>query len=302
MDPKILSEFMPITLKEKPLFDEYFKRYNYPISEYTFTNLYMWRNYYQIRWKVIDDSLFIISLRDSKELGAFPPLGNDPEKGVKILENLAKSANVPLRMYRVHESFISKLNNFRENLNIEEDRPNCDYIYLKDNLINLPGKEYLNIRKKLNKFKKRYNWTYHSLDEGLISLILDMQEEWCGVRDCEDDESLASEYVGIRDILENWIDLGLIGGAIKVDNKVIAYTIGEVLTQDTVVIHVEKANPDYLGAYQAINQFFVNSINSDIVFINREQDLGNENLRKSKERYHPEHFIKKYNINDLVTN
>jgi hypothetical protein len=90
--------------------------------------------------------------------------------------------------------------------------------------------------------------------------------------------------------------LGLKGGAILIDGKVEAFTLGEPLNQNTVVIHIEKANPTYEGIYPLLNQAFLENEWSGYTYINREQDLGEEGLRKSKESYFPHHMVNKYII------
>jgi hypothetical protein len=86
------------------------------------------------------------------------------------------------------------------------------------------------------------------------------------------------------------------GAAIMVDNDMAAYTIAESLTDETLVIHFEKGNPNYMGVYQAINQIYLERSGSRHNIVNREQDLGDEGLRKAKQSYHPFDFIKKYRI------
>ena len=128
-------------------------------------------------------------------------------------------------------------------------------------------------------------------------MALAMQEDWCTWRDCESSEALSAENRAISKILDNWQTIyGLTGGALLVGQEMVAYTIAEQLSKNTIVIHFEKGNPDYKGAYQAINQMFLEHNGQQFDFVNREQDLGNEGLRKSKLSYHPVDFVKKYRV------
>ena len=103
------------------------------------------------------------------------------------------------------------------------------------------------------------------------------------------------ERTAILEVLNNFADFRLQGGAILLNGRVIAFTFGEQLNKDTAVIHVEKADPEVRGAYPAINQGFVEHAWGHLTYINREEDMGIEGLRKAKESYKPEKLIEKFN-------
>ena len=124
-----------------------------------------------------------------------------------------------------------------------------------------------------------------------------MQDDWCSWRDCESSSILSAENRSVHKVLAHWHELqGLTGGVIQVEDLIVAYTIAEELSEDTIVIHYEKGCPDYKGVYQAINQMFLAGLNSSYRWVNREQDLGEEGLRKAKLSYHPVSFLKKYRV------
>ncbi|MBW1890875.1 MAG: DUF2156 domain-containing protein, partial [Deltaproteobacteria bacterium] len=149
----------------------------------------------------------------------------------------------------------------------------------------------------LNQFKKKYVHQYLDFDEALVKMALDMQENWCTWRDCEAEEALDAENRAITRVLNNWGAFeNLFGGAILVDGEMAAYTIGERLSAETLLIHFEKGSPGYKGIYQAINQMFVKYTQGAHQWVNREQDLDNAGLRKAKMSYNPVDFIKKYTI------
>ena len=107
------------------------------------------------------------------------------------------------------------------------------------------------------------------------------------MRACTEDESLDAEQAAIYEALNNFGTLGFSGGLVCVDDKCAAYTFGEMLNNKTLVIHIEKAHMEYEGSYQAINNFFLKNCCVDAVYVNREQDLGIEGLRRAKESYKP---------------
>jgi hypothetical protein len=123
-----------------------------------------------------------------------------------------------------------------------------------------------------------------------------MQEDWCRIKDCAEDPGLLSEDYAIYKALTHFEELGYKGGAIQIDSRIQAFSLGEPLNPNTAVIHVEKANPYIKGLYSAINQLFCSNAWSGMEYINREQDLGIEGLRKAKESYHPHHMVNKYTI------
>jgi hypothetical protein len=135
------------------------------------------------------------------------------------------------------------------------------------------------------------------LTDDLIEKALAMQQSWCTWRDCESSDALAAENRVIARFLSYWKDLiGIHGGAIMVNDKMIAYTVAEGLDDETLLIHFEKGDSKYKGAYQAINQLFLKHVKFDYARVNREQDLGDEGLRRAKMSYHPIEFNKKYRV------
>jgi len=121
-------------------------------------------------------------------------------------------------------------------------------------------------------------------------------DEWCLLKDCQHKDGLAKEREAIKHMLENFEYLNIRSGIIEVDSKIIAVSLGEALNSETFVVHIEKANSNFTGIYQTINQMFCNNEAAGYKYINREQDLGVPGLRKAKESYHPYKMVKKYTL------
>jgi hypothetical protein len=161
----------------------------------------------------------------------------------------------------------------------------------------LRGNRYHKKKNLLNQFRKKYDYRYVVLDSELVEHAQGMQEDWCTWRDCESSDILSAENRAIYRVLQNWDRLeGARGGALMVDQAMVAYTVAEALTDDTVLIHFEKGDTEYKGAYQAINQMFLAYSAKDFKFVNREQDLNDERLRKAKLSYLPVDFYRKYRV------
>ncbi|MFW9971307.1 MAG: DUF2156 domain-containing protein [Candidatus Odinarchaeota archaeon] len=294
-----------IEITDKPLFDEYFKNYPPKISEFTFTNLFMWRNYYNFLFIEYKEHLLLFSNNylknrrkpinpDSKNnIYFFPPIGSDPVKIIiEIFENFSNA-----EVHRVPEDICKNLIEEEKynslNLDCLEDQNNWDYVHSREEILNLAGNKYRQNRRWLHKFLEIYNYEFQLLTEDLIEKCKELQLEWCIIRACTEDESLEAEQDAINEALNNFNALGFSGGILCVDDKCAAYTFGEMLNDKTLVIHIEKAHVQYEGAYQAINNFFLKNCCVNAIFVNREQDLGIEGLRRAKESYKPIKMNKK---------
>ena len=177
---------------------------------------------------------------------------------------------------------------------IKETRNNWDYVYLTQNLINLPGEKYYVKRKNIKRCLQDYKTEYQPITKELVGQCVNLETKWCNLRNCEADPSLEAEHKAIKELFHHFTDLNVFGGAILINNNVEAFTIGEELTSNTAVIHFEKANPDIPGLYQVINQQFCSQVLSHFKYVNREQDLGISGLRQAKMSYHPTFFIEKF--------
>jgi len=301
-----LSRGKSIEITDKPLFDEYFRQFPPEISELTFTNLFIWKTYYNFSFVEWEDHLLIFSqdffkrhpksfLKNSDAIFFLPPIGPNP---LAIIHELFSSLK-PIEIHRVPEVLIEKL---RENLTTQnllfkwaEDRANWDYVYEKEKLISLAGRNLYRKRRWLKRFLEKYQaYEFHLLSDDWLEACRDLQIEWCDLNECRMHEDLLEEQKAITEAFDFYPKLNFRGGLLLVDGKCIAYTLGEKLNSQTVVIHIEKALIDYEGSYQAINNFFVKHCCEDVNYVNREQDLGDLGLQQAKESYFPHHMGKKY--------
>lgn len=206
-----------------------------------------------------------------------------------------KSQGLPPRFERLPESVIKALPE-RRDLKVVFDRDNSDYVYATKNMIRLSGNRYHTPKNHINRFSKHHVWEYQPLTADLISECLRVQEEWCLSKNCSESHGLINEDRAINEALTHFGQLKYQGGVIRVGGKVEAFTLGELLNPETVVIHIEKANPDLPGLNPLIQQQFLLHTWSHIPWVNREQDLGIEGLRKSKMSYHPEFLVEKFRL------
>lgn len=292
-------QFEELSLEEKPLLDEAFVRFPPVISEFTFTNLFIWRHAYQIKISRLQEFLCLFAERE-KEPFFFSLIGEgDRVECCRVLCRYCEEKGIPPKIARVPEEIVTGINWKEEGFSIELDRDQCDYIYLTKDLIQLQGRKYHRKRNHIKQFKEKYSSQYISLTSEWISECLRLEAEWCDLRHCEVIPGLADESVAIKEAFTHFEQLGVRGGAILINGKLEAFTLGEPLNLDTVVIHIEKANPAYEGLYTLINQAFLENEWSGDTYVNQEQDLGEEGLRKAKESYFPHHMIHKYTITPI---
>lgn len=288
--------FKDLSLEDKPLLDLTFQKFPPLISEFTFTNLFIWRHAYQIKISRLKNFLCLFA-ENGEHPFFFPPLGEgDLVECCRILLRLMKEQGASAKMARVPEEVISRYDWKSEGFTVEFDRDHSDYVYLSEDLIRLQGRKYHRKRNHIKQFKEKYTYEYLPLTFERISDCLKLQTNWCDLRQCEAIPGLYNESIAIQEALTHFETLGMKGGVILINGNVEAFTLGEPLNPDTVVIHIEKANPVFEGLYSVINQSFLESHWSSFTYVNREQDLGEEGLRKAKESYFPHRMINKYTI------
>jgi uncharacterized protein len=260
-------------------------------SELTFSNLFMWRHLYQPAWTVDHDCLLVVMSPPDTQPFALPPVGAGDK--AKACQSLAQAVGRVERAPRELAELMSGKHGWKAEATPEHD----DYVYLRRDLVELKGKRYHGQKNHLNKFLRQYRHTYKAIDQELVECVLDMQENWCRLRDCQNDPALAHEDRAVFEALKHYEELGYQGGAILINEQVEAFTLGEKLSPDTAVIHLEKANTKIPGLYATINQMFAaNGFGDEVEFLNREQDLGLPGLRKAKKSYHPHHLVEKFTL------
>jgi len=291
-----MNDYRPLQLEDRDSITEFFLADPPQVSELTFTNLFMWRHARKPVWRVANDCLLIILRSDSGEPYGLPPIGRgDKREALRALCADLAGLHHEVKVGRVDKRFVENHVDTAK-YRVKEDRDNSDYVYLAEDLIQLPGNRYHRKKNHLNRFIKNYEFDYRRFDDELIVKVLELQESWCQLRECYLNPALHHEDIATHEALEYRKELGFTGGAIGMDGKVEAFSFGEKLNPDAVVIHMEKANPDIPGLYAAINQVFCEREWSHVRFVNREQDLGVPGLRKAKLSYYPDHLVEKFTI------
>ena len=183
---------------------------------------------------------------------------------------------------------------------IEYDRDYADYVYETEKLATLSGKKLHGKRNHINKFKAMYEgrWSYEPMSESNLEECFQMALKWRNENGCEEDEEKNAEMCVTLNALRLFKELELVGGILKIDGEVAAFTLGEPVCSDTFVVHIEKAYAEVQGAYPMINQQFVEHECMDYQYVNREEDTGAEGLRKAKLSYRPAFMVEKGNVKE----
>ncbi|RCX13245.1 hypothetical protein DFR58_11863 [Anaerobacterium chartisolvens] len=293
-----MLDFREISIEDKELFDRFLAMTAPPASEFTFTNFFMWRNFYKFRYAVIEELLCIVAVPEQKPPFCFPPLGRieagNFESAVHILNKYFEGNDWKLRFERVWEGIEDRfagLNSFK--VKLAYDRDNSDYVYTRESLTSLKGKRYDGKRNHINRFKREYSYRYVPIDEGLIDECRRIMDIWCAERDCGEHRGYYCEKLANEELLSNFTRLGCKGALLEVNDCYEGFTVGEMLNTDTAVVHIEKANAKIHGLYTMLNQQFCENEWHKANYINREQDLGIEGLRKAKLSYNPVFMVNK---------
>lgn len=288
--------FTPLTLDHKPEIDALLGQYPPVISEMTFTNLFIWRFYYQFQVAIYQGFITLLAQPQGAKPFFFPPIGKgDIRSWVFDCLSYFKNQGLSPCFERIPESMIMELSDLPDLITVA-DRDNSDYVYRIEKLIRLSGNKYHTLKNHINRFNKKHSWEYLPLTPDLVEECLVLQEEWCRSKKCLESHHLLNEDKAVLEALKKMNGLNYRGGVIRINQKVEAFTLGELLNPDTVVIHIEKANPEIPGLYPVLQQKFLDQDWSLIPFVNREQDLGIEGLRKSKLSYHPEFMVNKFRL------
>jgi len=282
-------EFKPVGLEDRAVFDAFLGRHPSEVCELAFANIFIWKDSERPRWTVLDGGLCVLVEPDFEGPYALPPVG-----GERIPETIATLLSHVPRLSRVPEDFVRA---FGAGFRVEEDPGNFDYVYSRQELAELKGKKFDGKRNRIRKFESTFprQYQYRRLAREDVPGCVRLLEAWFEEKR-NGDPYMRAERRAILRALDSFEELGLRGGVVEVGGRVGAFTLGGRLTADMAVIPIEIADPGFVGLAQWINREYVVRECADYAFINREQDMNVEGLRKAKLSYQPVRLVKKYNL------
>lgn len=298
-----------ISIDNREILDKYLNGYEYKTSGLSFSAQYMWRDINKFSWDMIGEYMCIsgishLELEDGIELPfMFPPLTATGEYDKDALRETIYNAKAhfekkgqPFSLRLVPFHIMEIIKEAVPEMQFLDDRPNYDYIYLTQELIDLKGKSFHSKKNHLNYFKKTYEYEYVELTSDMADEAMSFISDFNRRKEvpAHEMEMLKMEERAMEDVFVNLEKVGYSAGAILIDGKIEAIAIGGKLGKKTITEHVEKANIEYRGLYQAINNEFCRNVASEAKYINREEDMGIPNLRKAKLSYKPVKLLEKY--------
>lgn len=280
-----------VSIDMRPVLHPKFQALADGISEFTFANIYLFRRAHNYRISRLENGLFVITGRDKEKPFFMLPFGLPDENIIRELFN----------NYRVMKAVSGQQAEILATMgySVCEDRDNFDYLYSREDLVNLTGRKFHKKKNLLNIFIRNNEYQAKPLLEEYRDDALQILERWNNQHDEPND------FLAAREALEKMWPLQLCGGIFYIEGQPVAYCLGEeVSLGESFVIHFEKAvlGENSRGVYQYINQAFASILPEKYKTVNREQDLGDSGLRQAKSSYHPVDFIKKYKVKPCQTN
>jgi uncharacterized protein len=283
----IYPEFAPISLEMREVLYPSLNLSSDGISEFTFSNLYLFRKTYGYRVSRLPGKTFVVEgTKEGKSFFYVPcalpdrPVLDELMGGHDYLKNLSESQAGAHRCQLEQWGY-----------SVVEDRDNFDYLYLRTDLAELSGKTYHKKRNLVNAFINSYDYEQKPLRGDNVADAMAVLEKW------RESKGFDGDYAACREALELFDRLGMRGCVYYVDGVPAGWCLGEPLAKARMfAIHFEKGIEDYKGIYQFINQAFAQALPAYFKHINREQDLGDDGLRQAKMTYRPSGFVNKYRV------
>ena len=294
-------DFQDLNWQLKSKYEEYYKNSPVHYAEYSFSNLWTWKDAYPVKLFFDDENnLCWINFK-----GEFPgicgPVGNW-NNNINFQNALShfKSGDVIYDLPEDVRNLLSQNEFFKSKIEFEDEFYQDEYLYSVQDLISLKGKNFSHKRNRVRAFLTGYEWDYYEIKKDDFQDLINFQEKWREHRDLnlsdEEAESLYNEDLAIKLTFEHWDDFKFLGGMLKINDEIIAYTIAEDLDGETLDVKFEKAYAEYSGSYQAINNLFLKNQGFNFKFANREEDLGEPGLREAKLSYNPMKMLRKFTL------
>lgn len=291
-----LIPFQPITAGAAAALRPYLNEQPFRTCDYTVGAIYQWRAYFNTYYAI--EAGMLVQIADYPGEGicyAYPVGDGDMDRALAAIERDARARRLRLVYCCVPEEGVPVLRaRYGLRADVSSHRDWADYLYLADNLKTFPGKKYHGQKNHLNRFvKENPDYRYVPVTEQTLPAalrFLDEYEKYAPIDKVIEVEEMARS----KELLRHSLTLGMTAGFIETAGTIVALSVGEVVG-DTLYVHVEKARLDFAGAYQAIvSEYAKAACRPDTLYINREDDSGEEGLRRSKLSYQPQRLIDKY--------
>ncbi len=287
--------FRTLELTDREWIEECLKKSDFMGAEYSFTNNFLWAKQYNLLCANVKGFYCTLGGFGIMRSYGYPTGEGNLKEVIEMLMEDAKERGLTFEMRGIPEEKLSELKEmFPEKFDYISVRDEADYVYLTERLSTLAGKKLHGKRNHIARFKDNPNWVYEPITMENIEDCKSMSKKWCELYNCREDINLVHESCAVKTAFKHFDELKLVGGLIRLEGEVIAFTMGEALNSNTFIVHIEKAFSHIQGAYPMINQQFVLHECQDYEYVNREDDMGDEGLRKAKLSYYPDILLEKY--------
>ena len=290
--------FKTATLCDKAWVDPIVMAENSPSADFNFGNIYIWDKHYKQLICRFQDRM-ITKLRYGGERAFVFPIGSGPLKpAVDELLLFCRERGYPLLLRGVTDKHRAQLEEiYPEHFSYTPEENLSDYIYPAERLATYAGKAMHGKKNHCNRFEAEHDWDFVPLTRELIPACLDMLDVWTEENSDRLEDSISKEHDAIIRAFAAFEMLGLEGGVLRSSGKILGFSIGEMTSPDTFDVHFEKAEISINGAYPMVCRELTRSMmaaHPNLRYMNREDDMGIEALRKSKLSYKPEFLLNKY--------
>ncbi len=297
--------FRKITLADRERVNEYIAQMPTFLCEHCFVDLFIWKDHYNTEICFYQDCLLVRCESFPEGIALYlAPIGQgDWKAALEAMRQDAATREVPFMLSSITQEQLAQYQDvLGEEFAFSSSEDAADYIYLREKLQTLSGKKLQSKRNLVNRFmsENQGRWEYVAITADNVQDAYAFHLEWCRKNGCQKSDSFKGETCAIYLALQNWDALDLCGGMLLLDGRVIAFTLGCQAREDLFIVQIEKADADISGAYQMINQQFVKANCADVTYINREEDLGIEGLRKAKRSYYPAFYGVRYTASRIL--
>lgn len=293
-----MIEFQKLTMDSKSIIQKYTLNSRRRNCDLSFANLYSWWFFYETEYAEYEGFL-LLRYKNEGELAYMMPVGKgDLRKVIEAIIEDAHSLGHPFHMFGVSPGMRADLDDAMPDVFIyTPEREYFDYIYHRTDLATLAGKKFQPKRNFVNRFVRNNPvYEYKELTPELVPECLMLEAAWYNVNDDKEKVALEAVRRSMTEALHHMTELDLIGGVLHVDGNIVAFTYGAPINEETFDVCVEKASTFIEGAYTMINCEFARHLPEQYIYMNREEDLGIEGLRKAKLSYHPYVLLEKCRV------
>lgn len=289
-------EFTKLELKHIPLIQPYFLRQKRRICDCTIGSTLMWRNYFDNCFAVEEDTLIFRSRYLGGEFAFTVPIGKNPEGMLDRVEEYCRDQEIPLVFCTVTPNDLELLRKRWPDLTAEENRDWFDYLYESRDMVEFAGRKYAAQRNHIHRFERDHpDWSFAPMTIDDVDDVRAFYQGFLQERSKEA-ETAQAEVGEIFEVLDHFAEYAFLGGILRTEGKIVGISMGEIV-RDTLFVHIEKAEVQYSGVYQKlVNCFAREFVTDEVRYINREEDVGDPGLRKSKLSYRPVALLEKYTV------